>query len=96
MKIAVGNHSLHIPFYQTNTSQFCTLYAVCTTNDRGNQNLVKNCSRYCEEYVFLYPKHLKAIGRYNSIFGFDDSILSNTDELNYYLENGIDRIVLNF
>ena len=26
-----GKNSLHLPFYQTNTSQYCPLYALCTT-----------------------------------------------------------------
>lgn len=28
-KLPRGRHSLHIPFYQTNTSQYCVLYARC-------------------------------------------------------------------
>lgn len=96
MSIAEGNHSLHIPFYQTNTSQYCTLYAMCTTMDRGNQKLVESCPQYCKEYVFTYAKHLKMVGRYNSLFGFDDTLLKNSEELEYYINSGIDRIVLNF
>ena len=48
IEIAEGNHSLHIPFYVTNTSQYCTLYAMCTTMNRGNQKLVKGCPMYCK------------------------------------------------
>ena len=29
MKLPPGNHSLHLPFYQTNTSQFCPDFAGC-------------------------------------------------------------------
>jgi hypothetical protein len=36
------------------------------------------------------------VGRYNSLFAFDDTILKNPKELQYYIDNGIDRIVLNF
>ena len=90
-----GNHnSLHLPYYQTNTSQYCTLYAKCTTGDRGNQKLVRNCPRYCEEEVFLYPKHLHMVGRYNSLFGYDETLLKEPEKLSQYLEQGIDRIVL--
>ncbi|MGN0144063.1 MAG: hypothetical protein ACI398_03720, partial [Clostridium sp.] len=96
MNIAEGNHSLHMPFYVTNTSQYCTLYAMCTNLDRGKQKLVKSCPKYCEEYVFAYPEHLKMVGRYNSLFAFDDTLLKNQEELEYYINNGIDRIVLNF
>ncbi|WP_297428044.1 hypothetical protein [Clostridium sp.] len=96
ISIAKGCHSMHIPFYQTNTSQYCPLYAMCTTMDRGNQKLVVNCPKYCGDYVFSYPKHLKMVGRYNSLFAFDDTLLRNFKELENYINSGIDRIVLNF
>ena len=96
IEIAEGNHSLHIPFYVTNTSQYCTLYAMCTTMNRGNQKLVRGCPMYCKEYIFSYPKHLKMVGRYNSIFAFDDTLLKDFEKLEHYIDNGIDRIVLNF
>lgn len=96
ISIAEGHHSMHIPFYQTNTSQYCPLYAMCTTMDRGNQKLVTNCPKYCRDYVFSYPKHLKMVGRYNSLFAFDDTLLKDPKELEYYINSGIDRIVLNF
>ena len=95
ISIAQGKHSLHLPFYQTNTSQYCTLYAMCTTMDRGNQKLVESCPQYCKDYVFTYAKHLKMVGRYNSLFSFDDTLLKNPEELEYYINSGIDRIVLN-
>ena len=84
--IAEGNHSLHIPFYVTNTSQYCTLYAMCTTMNRGNQKLVKECPMYCSDYVFTYPKHLKMIGRYNSLFAFDDTSLKDSNSLEEYIK----------
>lgn len=96
IKIAEGKHSMHVPFYVTNTSQYCTLYAKCTTMDRGNQKLVVNCPKYCNDYVFLYPNHLKMIGKYNSLFSFDDTLLWDDNKLKKYIDNGIDRIVLNF
>ena len=97
-KIAIpeGKHSLHFPFYMTNSSQYCPLYAMCTTMNRGNQKLVKSCPKYCREYVFLYPKHLKMIGKYNSLFAFDDTLLKDKDILEYYINNNINRLVLNF
>lgn len=96
ISIAEGKHSMHIPFYMTNTSQYCPLYAKCTTMDRGNQKLINNCPKYCNSYTFLYPKHLKMAGRYNSLFAFDDTLLKNEEKLEYYINNNIDRIVLNF
>ncbi len=96
MDIAEGNHSLQIPFYVTNLSQYCPLNAVCKTGDRGRQRLVKCCAKYCTDYVFVYPEHLKMIGRYNSLFAFDDTLLKDYEKLKVYLDEGIDRIVLNF
>lgn len=89
-----ANHSLHIPYYQTNTSQYCTLYAKCVEKERGKQKLVRHCPRYCEGLVFTYPKHLKMVGRYNSLFGMDPTMLCNEQQVKEYRENGIDRIVL--
>ena len=94
--IAEGNHSMHLPFYVTNTSQYCTLHAMCTQLDRGKQKLVMGCEMYCKDYVFAYPKHLKMVGRYNSLFAFDDTLLKDEGKLSEYIKNGIDRIVLNF
>lgn len=88
-----SKYSLHLPYYQTNTSQYCALYAKCTTGDRGNQKLAKNCPHYCEEKVFMYPKHLNMLGRYNSLFGFEDSLLREPEKINRYISNGMDRLV---
>ena len=96
IKIPEGKHSIHIPFYVTNTSQYCTLYAKCTTMDRGRQKFVVNCPKYCNDYVFLYPDHLKMVGRYNSLFAFDDTLLYDDKKLTKYIYKGIDRVVLNF
>ena len=95
MTLPPGKNSLHLPFFQTNTSQYCTLYAVCRYGDRGKQKLPENCPNYCDKKVFLYPKHLKMVGRYNSLFGYDGKILWDEKQLQDYLEQGIDRIVVN-
>ncbi|WP_432628746.1 hypothetical protein [Brotaphodocola sp.] len=68
-------NSLHLPFYQTNTSQYCTLYAGCVHGERGYQTLVRACPKFCNHFVYLYPKHLNMVGRGNSLFGFDIRIL---------------------
>lgn len=82
-----GANSLHVPFYQTNTSQYCTLYAMCKYGDRGRQELPVNCPEYCSEQTFLYPKHLGMVGRYNSLFALDTKAFRK--------QEGIDRIVVN-
>jgi len=96
LEIANGKHSLQLPFYQTNTSQYCTLYAMCKNQDRGKQKLVKCCPKYCTDYVFAYPKHLNMVGRYNSLFAFDSSIIKDSKLVLEYINSGIDRLVLNF
>ena len=93
--IPKGCHSLHLPFFQTNTSQYCTLYAACKYGDRGRQQLPENCPHFCDRKVFLYPKHLNMVGRYNSLFGYDDRILWDENQIKNYLEHGIDRVVMN-
>lgn len=90
-----GN-SINLPFYVTNTSQYCPLYAMCVNLDRGCQSLVTDCPKFCRDYVFMYPKHLRMIGRYNSLFGFDDSLLEDPEKLENYIKRGVDRVVLNF
>ena len=77
-----GKNSLHLPFYQTNTSQYCPLYALCTTGDRGTQQLAEHCPKFCEKYALLYPEHLHMAGRYNSLFGVD----KNTSGVNGNVE----------
>ena len=89
-----GKNSLHFPFYQTNTSQYCPLHALCTEGERGKQKMVTNCPHFCEQNTVLYPKHLHMAGRYNSLFGMDVEILNHPDKLREYEEAGIDRLVL--
>jgi len=92
-KIDGKKASLYFPYYQINTSVFCPLYARCTTGSKHQQRLVKHCPRYCEQYVFLYPKHLNMIGRGNSVFGYEGSILTQPSYLEKYVRQGIDRLV---
>lgn len=93
IKIPKGNHSLHFPFYQLNTSQYCTLYSTCTTFNRSNQTLVKSCSKFCREICFMYPKDFNTIGYGNSIFGFDKTIFDSIEKVNEYISKGINRFV---
>jgi hypothetical protein len=87
-------NSLHIPFYQTNTSQYCPLGAVCETGERGRQKLAKKCPGYCTEYALLYPEHLHMMERYNSLFGIDMRILKEEEILENYIQNSVDRVVI--
>ncbi len=95
MAFPVGKNSLHLPFYQTNTSQYCTLHAKCTTGERGKQKLVKQCPGFCKDYAFLYPDHLKMVGRYNSLFALDDRISEVKEMLKKWKAAGADRLVVN-
>lgn len=89
-----GKNSLHLPYYQTNTSQYCPLYAICTTGNRGIQYLVKECSHYCSIYRLSYPKHLNITGRFNSLFGIDKELLNHLEKIKAYANAGIDRLVI--
>lgn len=93
--IPAGKNSLHFPFYQTNTSQYCPLYAVQKEGGRGRQRLVYKCPQYCKNAAFLYPKHLNMIGRYNSLFALDRDFLEDSEQLKRYTDSNIDRLVLN-
>lgn len=93
-EIPPGRHSMHLPFYQTNTSQYCPLYAACREGSRGRQRPVSECPHYCSSRVFLYPKHLDLIGRYNSLFGFDRRILRDMQILEEYARSSVDRVVI--
>lgn len=95
LAVPEGRHSLHIPFFQTNTAQFCTLYAKFIYGDRGRQEAVKKCPKYCRELAFLYPRHLEMFGKYNTLFGYDRQTLQEMGYLNQYIRQGIDRIVVN-
>lgn len=88
-------HHLHLPYYQTNTSQYCTLAARCLEGRRGAQCLITDCPGYCTEYTYLYPAHLHAIGHGNSLFGYEERALSDASYLEGYLESGITRVVVN-
>ena len=90
-----GKNSLHLPFYQTNTSQYCPLYALCTTGDRGTQQLAEHCPKFCEKYALLYPEHLHMMGRYNSRFGVDKTCLESPEMWKKIKGIKPDRIVVN-
>lgn len=81
--------SLHLPFYQTNTSLFCPLRALCLHGDRGYQTDADCCTQLCEANVLLYPKHLNMIGRFNSLLALAPQ--PEADALSRY-----DRWVLNY
>lgn len=89
-----GKNSLHLPYYQTNTSQYCPLYAICTTGNRGIQHLVKKCPHYCSIYRLSYPKHLNITGRFNSLFGIDKELLNHPEKIKAYANAGLDRLVI--
>ena len=90
-----GHNSLYFPFYQTNTSQYCPLYACCTTGERGRQKEPANCPQCCQDKVLLYPDHLKMVGRYNSLFALDDTLLRMPEQVEQLMKSGIDRLVVN-
>ena len=88
-----GNHSLHFPYFQMNTSHYCPLYAECRYYNRAAQRKVVNCPHYCEEFVFLYPTHLNVIGWGNTLFGFNRRSLQQPMHLQDAVSEHIDRLV---
>ncbi|WP_054741282.1 hypothetical protein [Cellulosilyticum ruminicola] len=90
--IPEGKHSLHFPFFQTNTASNCVLYANCKNHTVSKQELPVSCPHYCEEFYFSYPKHLNIIGKNNCIFGFDNKIFIDQEIIDYYAAQGIDRL----
>ena len=79
-----GQNSLHLPYYQTNTSQYCPLYAICTTGNRGAQHLVKDCPHYCSTYTLSYPENMNMLGCFNSLFGVDKELLDCPEKIKGY------------
>ena len=94
-KFPEGKNSLRLPFYQTNTSQYCPLYAACTEGSHGAQVPIRECPKFCERQAFLYPEHLRMVGRYNSLFALDESAVSGMADTEGWKEKRIDRIVVN-
>lgn len=82
--------SLHLPFYQTNTSLWCPLKAICENGSRGMQQSSQNCPGWCERNVQLYPEHLRMLGRWNSLLALDMNCNQSA------ALPGFDRWVLNF
>ena len=95
-KFPKGKNSLHLPFYQTNTSQYCPMYAACTKGSRGAQVPIRECPEFCERQAFLYPEHLRMVGRYNSLFGVVLTVLQEPEAMGkMYGLCEMDRIVVN-
>ena len=65
------------------------MYAKCTTGERGKQKLVKQCPGFCKDYAFLYPDHLKMVGRYNSLFALDSRIFEDDPGFESGIENEV-------
>lgn len=97
-KLPRGENSLHLPFYQTNTSQYCPVYAMCVHGKRGIQETIKTCPEYCRNHRFVYSEDSNLTGRFNSLFGIDVTVGKSSEQIREYLENykicGIDRFVI--
>ena len=86
--------TLRLPFYQISTSSRCPLRAALETGDRGRQMPAGGCAdRPCEDTVFLYPTGLNVIGRYTTLFGYDENALWDGESLRTLRGLGVDRII---
>ena len=92
--VAPGLHSLHLPFYQTNTSTDCPLAARCEGGDPGRPRAATGCPMWCRDHALIYPDWLGLVGRYNALFGVNQTILREPSELRRWLDAGVDRLVL--
>lgn len=90
-EIPKGKHTLHFPFYQTNTASNCLIYANCKNKSVIKQEYPEHCPHYCSEFYFSFPKHLNVIGKNNSLFVFNKRIFLEQELVNKYVESGIDR-----
>lgn len=88
------NH-LHLPFYQTNTSSYCTLCALLEYGERGKQREQTECQMPCLDHQFFYPKHLHMTGKYNSLFTLDTLLTERPDLLRKELGETWNRLVVN-
>lgn len=91
--IPKGEHTLHFPYYQVNTSRYCRLKSECSDYLSNKAEPSVGCPRYCSEFGYLYPAHLNLSGRGNSILGFDKTIFTDYKKIDGYIKKGIDRIV---
>jgi hypothetical protein len=86
--------SLHFPYYQTNTSQYCPLHSECTKFDRTDQGIISSCPHFCDDIFYMFPKHINSIGKGNTIYAFNKEIFEKPSILNTLISNGLDRLVL--
>lgn len=95
-KDAEDSGTIYLPFYRTNTSQNCTLYALATKGNRGAQRQIHNCGELCRKYVCIYPEHLNMLGIGNSLLAVDERLLENPSLLSDYVTaQHVKRIVWN-
>ena len=93
-KFPEGKNSIHVPFYQTNTSQYCTLYAVCKNGERVKAGTSESCPGYCRKSLSV-SKAFEDGGRYNSLFALDEECSFRNDGYGNVEKTGIDRLVVN-
>lgn len=90
-----SDSALYLPYFQTNLGTFCPLAAAVKTGERGMQERKKDCPHYCREAGFLYPKHLRTVGRYNGLFGFYLPTAQNCEMLKKVVKEPICKVVMN-
>ena len=82
---------LYLPYYATNVATYCTMYAGMVKKNRGKQERVDHCPRYCLNQHFMYPSHLHMIGKGNSLLAIDPNVFQK----DYIDQFHAGRVVIN-
>ncbi|MDO4467685.1 MAG: hypothetical protein Q4C49_11905 [Bacillota bacterium] len=85
---------LYLPKFQMNTAGMCTMFAMCKNGNRAYQEEVFTCPQYCRSQHFLYPTHLHMLGEYNTLFGYDEKILTDPSYFESFISQDIERMII--
>lgn len=84
---------LHLPRYQTNTSN-CVLNSLMTSGDRGVRGDLRSCPHFCKNKYIFYPTNMNLIGIGNSMFSVSEREIKDFEYLNALITDGLKRLVV--
>jgi hypothetical protein len=85
-------NSLHIPYFQINTSGFCPTHALFKNNSLYDQMYVANCPKYCYGIYLASNAENNSFLLGNTIYGICELNSLSTNELQK-ITGRIDRVV---